>query len=101
MGGTNNRPDESHSESDFALVPDRENADFFGGNHKSVQGNVSGMAVRDDQFAQFAFEAPSDQWVRGKVLDRGLDRIDCSQCSGRIFVAQKLECALNMIESSR
>lgn len=36
---------------DFALVPDRKNTNFVFGNHEAVQGHVSGMAIRNNQFA--------------------------------------------------
>lgn len=81
------RPDVLELKSDFALVPDSENADFVGGNHKSVQRDVTGMTVGNNQLAQFAFDPASYQWMRGKVVDRRLDCRDCVLCGIRIFVA--------------
>ncbi len=39
-------------ESNFPLVADGQDADFVARDHKSVQGDVSRVAVRNDQFAQ-------------------------------------------------
>jgi hypothetical protein len=85
----------------FPLVPDRENANFVARDHKPIQPDVTGMTVRNDQFAQFAFEAPPYQRVSGEVLDRRLDCRHGALCGVRVFVAQELESALDVIESSR
>lgn len=45
--------------SHFPLVSNGENANFIDRNHKAVQGDVSGLAVGNDQFAQFAFKPPA------------------------------------------
>jgi hypothetical protein len=69
------------------LVPDGENADFIAGNYKPVKGNVSGVAIRNNQFAQFTFEASAHQRVGGEIVDRGLDCRYGIRCGIRIFVA--------------
>jgi hypothetical protein len=45
------------------------------------------MAVGNDQLAQFALEAPADERVRGKAVDRGLDRDHGILRGTRIFLA--------------
>jgi len=81
-------------------MPDRKNTDLVARDHKSVQGDVSGVAVRDDQFAQVPLDAPSYERVRGEVIDRGLDRRHCIQCGIWVFVAQEREGTLDVIEST-
>jgi hypothetical protein len=83
------------------LVPNRENADFIAGDHKSVQRYVSGMPVGNDQLAQLAFEAPSYERVRGEIVDSRSDGRHGTLCGIGVFVTQKLERALDVIESSR
>jgi hypothetical protein len=79
------------------LVPDREDAYFIGRDDESVQCYISGVAVGNDQLAQFALEAPPYQRVSGEVPDCRLDRRHGALCGIRIFVAQELESALDMI----
>jgi hypothetical protein len=54
------------------------------------------MAVRNDQLAQFAFEAPAYQRMRGEIVDSRSDRRHGTLCSIGIFVTQELQCALHM-----
>lgn len=41
----------------FALMTNGQNSDFVSGNHEPIKRDVSGRAVRNDHFAQLAFEA--------------------------------------------
>lgn len=59
------------------------------------------MTVRNDQLAQFAFDAAAYEGVRGEAVNRGLDRNNSSEGGIRILVAQESECALNVIERAR
>lgn len=59
------------------------------------------MAVGNDQLAQFALEAPAYERVRGEVVHCRLDRRHGALCGFRVFVAQELESAFDVIESSR
>jgi len=83
----------------FSLVPDCENPYFIGGNDKAIKGDVSGMAIRNNQFSQFAFDPPADQRVCGEIVDRGLDGRDSIQRGLCVFVTEEFEGALYVIES--
>ena len=85
----------------FPLVSDCQNAHFILRDDKSIQGHVSGVAIGNDQFAQIPFNAPPHQRVRGEVVDRGLNGRHGAPRSCRILVAQKLKCAIDVIESAR
>ena len=78
-------------------MPNRQNADFVARNHESIQGDVSGVSVGDNQFTDFAFDSPPYQGVRGEVLHCGLDRGDGAPRCIRIFVTQELKSAFDMI----
>lgn len=47
-----------------------QNADFVLRNDESIQSNVTCLTIRNDQFTQLALDAPADQWMRGKIVDR-------------------------------
>jgi hypothetical protein len=53
----------------FALVTNCEDADFIGGNDKAIEGNVSGMTIGNNQFAQFTFDPLTDQRFACVVSD--------------------------------
>jgi hypothetical protein len=86
--------------SNFALVPDGENAYFVGRDHKAVKGHVSRMAIGNNQFTQFPLDAAAYERMRGEVVNRGLDRYHCALRGNWIFVAQELKGALDVIESA-
>jgi len=86
-------------EAHFALVTNCEDADFVDGDDKAIKGNVSGMAIGNNQFAQFAFDPPAYHRVCGEVVDRGLDGRDGIQRGLCVFVTEELEGALDVIES--
>ena len=77
-----------------------QNSDFITRNHKSVQGDVSGVPVGDDQFAQVSLEAPANERMRSEVFNGGLD---CGRGlrGSRILVTQKLKCAFDVLERAR
>jgi len=54
--------------------------------HESVQGNVTRLTVRNDQFTQLALEAPAYQRMCGKIVDRRADCIDGADCCARVLV---------------
>jgi len=85
-------------EPQLALMANGEDADLVSRDHESVQGNVTRLTVRNDQFTQLALEAPAYQRMCGKIVDRRADCIDGADCCARVLVPQELECALNVIE---
>ena len=78
-----------------------QDADFVSRDEESVQRNVTRLTIRNDQFPQFALDAPAHQWMGGKAADRRADCFDGADRSSRILVTQELERTLNVIERSR
>jgi hypothetical protein len=85
---------------DFALVADCEDTDFVARDHKPVQRYIAGMAIGNDQFAQFSFYTTAYERMGGEVVDGGLDRGHGTVCGVRVFVAQELKSTLDVIEST-
>lgn len=85
----------------FPLVSNGQNADLVARYHKTIQSNVSRVAVRNDQFAQFPLNPTPDQRVRREAVDRRLDRRNRAQRCIWILVAQKLKGALDMLKRPR
>ena len=84
----------------FPLVSNCQNAHFVLRDHESIQGQVSGAAIGNDQFAQIPFNAPPNERVRGEVVDRGLNRCHGASRGCRILVAH-LKVAFDVIQSAR
>jgi hypothetical protein len=78
-----------------------QNSDFITRNHKSVQGDVSGVPVGDDQFAQVSLEAPANERMRSEVFNGGWDCGHGGLRGSRILVTQKLKCAFDVLERAR
>ena len=80
----------------FSLVAKRQNAHLVAGYHEAIEGYITRLAVGNNQFAQFAFDAPAHERVCREIID---GRLNCRygvQSSCRILVAQKLKCMLDV-----
>jgi len=74
-----------------------ENADFVVRNYKPIKGDISGVPVGNNQLAQFAFDAPPNQGMRGEIINRRLDSLDSAQRCIGIFVSQELKSAFDVV----
>ena len=78
----------SRLKAQFPLVTEGEDAHLLSCNHKSIQGDVTGSPIGNDQFAHFARDAPADQRVSGEIIDCRADGCHGVGCSIGMFVAQ-------------
>lgn len=65
---------------------------------EAIKRDITGPAVRDNQFAYFPFDAPADQRVIRKNLDGFTNRNGRIRGGGRIVLCQKNECPLQIDE---
>ena len=80
-------------------MANRENADFVARDDKSIQCDVSGMSIGNDQLAQVPFHLAAYQRMSGEIVDRRLNGGNGVLCGIGIFVAQRKKCALDVIQS--
>ena len=78
----------SRPKAQFPLVTEGEDAHLLSCNHKSIQGDVAGTPIGNDQLAQLAGDASADQRVSGEIVDCRADGSHGVGSSIRVFVAQ-------------
>src|SRR5213593_3565045 len=82
----------------LALMPDREYPHDPLSRDESVEGDVPGLPVRDDQLAHLAVHAATDERMGGEHADRGPDGLRRRDRGSRVSLRQKLEGALEIRE---
>jgi len=64
--------------------------------NEAIECNVSGGAIRDHEFPEFAGDPAPGERMRGQMLDRGTDGGDGVDGGARILSAQKTEGSLDV-----
>ena len=83
-------------ETELALMADGKNPHLVARDDESVQGQVAGAPVRDDELPDVPFHAPADQRMGSERVDGALYRHDGVESHLRILVTQELKGALEM-----
>lgn len=86
----------SGQEADFTLVTKCEYAYLVARNHESIERNITGLAIGNDQFANLASDAPADERVPDQVIDCTLNRDDDGERRRRILLLQEFKHALEI-----
>ena len=75
----------------FALMPQGQNTDLILLGQETVERDVTGLAIGDDQLANLPLNAPSDQRVAGQGFNGLTNRGGGSRRRPRIMFSQKIE----------
>ena len=86
---------------DFPLMAESEHANLIARYQIAVEGDVPRPAVRNDELAKFAVHAASEKRMCGQTIYCRLDRCNRRQRGCLVLIAQKLECARDVIERAR
>jgi hypothetical protein len=86
--------------SQFSLMAKGQNSHLVPGYHESIEGDITRLAVGNNQLAQFALDAPADKRVRRQIIDGRLNCCYGVQSGRWVLVAQELKRALDMLKRS-
>jgi len=86
---------------ELSLASDGEHAHRIAWNDESIESEAFGLPVRDDELANLSVDAAANQRMCGKVIDGGDDRTYGALDRLGLLRAEKLECALEVIERAR
>mgnify|MGYP001588917261 FL=1 len=75
----------------LALMPQGQNTDLILLGQETIQRDVAGLAIGDDQLANLPMNAPSDQRMAGQGFNGMADRGGGSRRRPRIMLSQKIE----------
>ena len=78
-----------------------EDSHLVASHEKSVDRDISGLAVRNDELAQVALDSAADQRVGRQSVHRAADSSDRSGGGHGTLLAQELECPLDVGKRAR
>lgn len=82
----------------FPLVANGQNSHLVARNYEAIQSHIARVSIRNDQLPQIPFQAPANQGVCRKSVDRSLNRAHRAERCAWIVFAQEFERALDMIK---
>lgn len=77
-------------ESGLTLMPDSENQDSIAVSFITVERNVSGSTLRNDELSHVMFGLTANEWMPGQDRDSLIDQIKCFQLSIRTLIRKEI-----------